>query len=94
MGYLRVRVDAHHHFWQIDRGVYDWIDDDLWELRRDYLPVHLAPYLTQLGIDKTILVQASETLTENPFLMDMAQDAGFVGGIFAWVDLTAPDAVR
>lgn len=87
-----MKVDAHHHFWRIDRGVYDWIDDDLWELRRDYLPDHLTPYLKQLGIDQTILVQASETLTENAFLLEMAEAADFVGGIVAWVDLMAPDA--
>lgn len=87
-------VDAHHHFWRIDRGVYDWIEDSIWPLRRDYLPEHLAPYLSHLGIDKTILVQASETLSENPFLMDMAETAGFVGGIVAWADLAAPDAIE
>lgn len=82
-------VDAHHHFWQIERGLYDWIDDSIWELRRDYLPPHLAPYLRQLGINKTILVQAAEDVTDNPFLLDMAAQSGFVGGIVAWVDLTA-----
>lgn len=85
-------VDAHHHFWQIDRGGYDWIDADLWELRRDFLPQHLEPYLAALGIEQTVLVQASETLRENEFLLDMAAASERVGAVVAWVDLSAKDA--
>lgn len=85
-------VDAHQHFWQIDRGVNDWIDDTISGIRRDYLPTHLAPYLTHFGIDKTILVQASETLLENDFMLDLAQQTDWIGGIVAWVDLSDPKA--
>lgn len=83
-------VDAHQHFWRINDGVHGWIDDTLWELHRDYLPQHLAPYLRHLGIDKTILVQASETLSDNTFLLEQAAATDWVGGIVAWVDLTSP----
>lgn len=84
-------VDAHHHFWRIGTGRFGWIDDSLPELRRDYLPEHLRHYLRAAGIDRTILVQASETLDDNAFLLEMAAEE-FVGGVVAWVDLTAPDA--
>lgn len=93
MGYLNMIVDAHQHFWRIDRGVYDWIDDSISGIKRDYLPTHLAPYLAHLGIQKTILVQASETLQENQFMADLAVECAFIGGIVAWLDLTAPDAM-
>ncbi|PRY22489.1 L-fuconolactonase [Aliiruegeria haliotis] len=86
-------IDAHQHFWQLDRGVYDWIDDSIAGLRRDFLPHHLEPYLKPLGIDGTILVQASETVTENEFLLNTAEASGCVRGIVAWLDLAAPNAV-
>lgn len=87
-------VDAHQHFWQIDRGLHGWIDDSISGIRRDYLPPHLAPYLAHFGIDKTVLVQAAEDLSDNSFMDGLAKEAGFIGGIVAWLDLTAPDAGR
>lgn len=86
-------VDAHQHFWQISRGVNTWIDDSISGIRRDYLPEHLAPYLNHLGIDKTILVQASETVEENQFMADMTDQCDFIGGIVAWLDLSSDMAV-
>lgn len=54
-------IDAHHHFWKIDRGDYHWLADEKEILRRDYLPQDLAPLLQKTGIQKTILVQAAKT---------------------------------
>ncbi|MGE4610791.1 MAG: amidohydrolase family protein [Paracoccaceae bacterium] len=87
-------VDAHQHFWKIDRGVNGWITDEISGIRRDYLPDHLKPYLDHFGISKTILVQASETDAENSFMLDQAVVSDFVGGIVAWVDLAAADAMQ
>lgn len=85
-------VDAHQHFWQIDKGMHGWIDDSISGIRRDYLPKHLAPYLAHFGIDKTILVQAAEDLADNSFMDGLAQNADFIGGIVAWLDLSASNA--
>lgn len=86
------RVDAHHHFWKIDLGIYGWISDDIAGIRRDYQPDHLAPYLKHLGVRKTVLVQAGESLLENDAMLAIADHSDFVAGVVAWVDLTAPDA--
>lgn len=86
------RVDAHHHFWKIDLGIYDWISDDIAGIRRDYQPDHLAPYLKHLGVSKTVLVQAGESLLENDAMLAIADHSDFVAGVVAWVDLTAADA--
>lgn len=86
-------IDAHQHFWKYDPALYGWMDDGIASLRRDYLPLHLGLYLKNLGIDRTILVQAAESLADNPFMLHMAQESGFVGGVVAWLDLAAPDAV-
>ena len=80
-------VDSHQHFWDLARGANDWITDDIWQIRRDYFPAHLGDYLKHLGIDKTILVEASAETGENTFMAAMAEKAGFVGGIVGWIDL-------
>lgn len=85
-------IDSHHHFWRIDRGENDWIDDSISGIRRDYLPEHIDPYLRHLGVTKTILVEASAGDSENVFMSEMAKNAPFVAGIVAWVDFTKPDA--
>lgn len=91
---MRTVIDAHHHFWRIDRGVNDWITDEISGVRRDYLPEHLAPYLAHLGIDGTVLVQASETWSENAFMIAEAEASGFVKAVVGWVDLAAPEAIE
>jgi len=81
-------IDAHHHFWRIGRDVNGWITDDISAIRRDYLHDHLAPYVSHLGIDGTVLVQASETWSENAFMAEQAAACGFVKAVVGWVDLS------
>ncbi len=85
-------VDAHHHFWKIDLGIYNWISDDIAGIRRDYQPEHLAPYLNHLGIGRTVLVQAGESLLENDAMLAIAKRTDFVAGVVVWVDLASSDA--
>ncbi|MEP0521405.1 MAG: amidohydrolase family protein [Hyphomicrobiales bacterium] len=87
-------VDAHHHFWKIDCGIYDWISDDISGIRRDYEPVHLSHYLSHLGIAKTVLVQAAESLVENEAMLDISASNKFVAGVVAWVDLDNPSSAN
>ena len=37
-----MRLDAHHHFWRYNPTEFDWIDDDMAAIRRDFLPADLA----------------------------------------------------
>lgn len=87
-------VDAHHHFWKIDRGIYDWISDDISGIRRNYEPVHLSHYLSHLGVAKTVLVQAAESLIENEAMLAIAAKNDFVAGVVAWVNLDDPAAAK
>jgi L-fuconolactonase len=85
-------IDAHQHFWRIDRGDYGWLTPAQGALYRDFLPGDLAPTLARLGIAKTVLVQAAPTLAETAFLMTLAEQTPFVAGVVGWIDFTAPDA--
>ena len=58
------RIDSHQHFWQLQRGDYDWLSPDLGPLYRDYQPPELATHLRTAGIDQTILVQAATSVAE------------------------------
>jgi len=45
-------IDAHQHFWRYDPAEYEWIDDSMAALRRDFLPEDLAREMARAGIDK------------------------------------------
>lgn len=88
-----MRIDAHHHFWAIARGDYGWMSPDLGPIYRDFSAEDLAPHLVEAGIDKTILVQAADTVAETDFLLSLADTTPFIAGVVGWVDMAAPDAV-
>lgn len=88
-----IRVDAHQHFWHIDRGDYGWLSPELGVLYRDYLPEDLQPLLAQQQIDATILVQAAPTLAETEYLLTLAEHYEQVAGVVGWVDFASPEAV-
>lgn len=84
-------IDAHQHFWQPGRFDYPWMSKDLGVLYRDYLPADLAPILQQNRVTKTVLVQASNSVAESRWLLDLADSNDFIAGVVGWVDLTSPE---
>jgi L-fuconolactonase len=81
-------IDAHQHFWQLGRFDYPWMSKDLGMLYRDYLPADLEPILRQHHIEKTVLVQASNSIAESRWLLELADSHDFIAGVVGWVDLT------
>ena len=74
-------IDAHQHFWRIERGDYGWLTPALAEIYRDFGPADLAPILARHGIDATILVQAAPTIAETRWLLELAAATPFVAGV-------------
>jgi L-fuconolactonase len=84
-------VDAHQHFWQYNPREYNWIDDRMEVLRRDFMPDDLAPHMEQAGVDATIAVQTRQTTEETHWLLRLAHAHPFIAGVVGWVDLRADD---
>ncbi|HEY4940480.1 MAG TPA: amidohydrolase family protein [Rhizomicrobium sp.] len=88
-----MRIDAHQHFWRLDRGDYGWLTQkDHPRIARDFSPADLAPLLAAGRIDKTVLVQAAPTEEETQFLLQIADGTQSVAGVVGWADFEAPDA--
>src|SRR5260370_3390386 len=85
-----MHIDAHQHFWMYDQREYDWIDDSMAALRRDFLPGDLKPELDRNGFQGCVAVQARQSLQETQWLLDLAKDAPFILGVVGWVDLRSP----
>lgn len=86
-----MRIDAHQHFWRYTREEYEWIDDSMPCLKRDFLPPDLKPELDRSGFDASIAVQARQSLEETRWLLDLAQASPFIAGVVGWVDLRSPE---
>ena len=82
-------IDSHQHFWQVGRFDYPWMSSGI--LCRDYLPADLAPILRQNHVDKTVLVQASNSVAESKWLLELANANSFIAGVVGWVDLVSAD---
>lgn len=98
-------VDAHHHFWQLDRFPYRWLAPsapparfgDKATIRRDYLP---ADYLKDMGglpVSASVHVQANcgadDPADETRWLQHLSERTGWPHAAVAEVDLSAPDAI-
>jgi L-fuconolactonase len=85
-----MHIDAHQHFWVYDPREYDWIDDSMTPLRRDFLPADLKPELEQSGFQGCVAVQARQTIEETRWLLELAAASPFILGVVGWVDLQSP----
>lgn len=89
-----MKIDAHQHFWLYNEKEFDWIDDDMSELKRDFLPEDLKACLTSIHFDGSIVVQARQSLEETKWLLELAQKFDFIKGVVGWVDLCSPDITK
>jgi L-fuconolactonase len=83
-----MRIDAHQHFWDIQRLNYTWMPPGENILRRNYLPEDLRPILEENRFDGCVAVQANTVMEETWWLLELAAANEFVLGVVAWVDLT------
>jgi L-fuconolactonase len=89
-----MRIDAHQHFWDLSRFPYPWMPPAPSPLRRNFLPEDLQPILERNSFDGSVVVQATTSPEEGPWLLQLAETHRMVLGIVAWVDLTDPQLGR
>jgi L-fuconolactonase len=90
----RVKIDAHHHFWNYSTTEYGWIDDAMSAIRRDFLPSELAKEIRDVGIDGVVSVQARQKLEETRWLLAMAAQNEFIKAVVGWIPLVDPSVQR
>ncbi len=82
-----MKIDAHHHFWKYDPVEYDWIDESMRAIRRDFLPTDLQAEIEAAGIEGVVSVQARQTVEETAWLLEMARANDFIKGVVGWAPL-------
>ena len=81
------RIDAHHHFWDIDSGRYAWPTPADGPIYRTFTPNDLRPGLDAAAIDGTVLVQTVNTLDDTDSMLATAARSPFIRGVVGWVPL-------
>jgi len=85
-------IDAHQHYWQLQRGDYGWLTPDVGAvLYQDYMPEQLNSELQKCGITGTIVVQAAPTIEETEFLLDLCEQEETLLGVVGWLDINGAD---
>ena len=80
-----MRIDAHHHVWELNRRPQEWLDEPGMEaIRRDFT---LRDF-PGTGIDRTILVQVLADAAETGEFLAAAAASDLVAGVVGWMDLT------
>jgi len=104
----RAILDAHHHFWDLAAGHYDWLQEayaperfilgDYAALCKNYLPDDLRQDAASLPLVGTVHVEAerdrAEALQETRWLHELQAREGLPSAVVAWVDLLADDAAQ
>jgi L-fuconolactonase len=86
-----MHIDAHQHFWIYNRSEYDWVDNSMSALRRDFMPEHLKPELESTGFHGSVAVQARQSIEETRWLLALAERSPWILGVVGWADLQSPD---
>jgi L-fuconolactonase len=84
-----MRIDAHHHLWHYTPEEFDWIDDRMRALRRDFLADDLCGEIDAADVRATVAVQARQTIEETHWLLDTAAANSFIQGVVGWAPIAA-----
>ena len=88
------RIDAHQHYWSVQRGDYGWLTPADAVLYRDFTPDDLSEQLADCSVSATVLVQAAATEDETRYLLALARQHASIAGVIGWVDFEASDVAH
>ena len=81
------RIDAHQHFWIYDDFEHSWMTEEMYLIKKSFLPGDLKPLLELNNIHGTVLVQVLQSEEETLALLKIAETNDFVKGVVGWINL-------
>jgi L-fuconolactonase len=83
-------IDAHLHLWDLRRSAYSWITPDLGPLHTTITADRAHGELAAVGVERAVLVQAEDSVTDTEFMLEVAAEHDWVAGVVGWVQLDDP----
>jgi L-fuconolactonase len=87
-------VDAHQHFWNLEKVAYPWLGPRHGVIHRTFEAPELEPLLRDAGVDRTVIVQAMDSAEDTAYMLDTAARYDWVAGVVGWVPLDRPQEAR
>jgi L-fuconolactonase len=89
---MTIRIDAHHHLWDLTVRDQPWMTgDELAPIRRSFAIGEFLDEAAANGIDASVVVQAVAETAETEELLDVAAASPRVAGVVGWADLASSD---
>ncbi|MBD3943604.1 amidohydrolase family protein [Microbacterium sp. NEAU-LLC] len=82
-----MRIDAHHHVWDLDRNPQPWIREDL--LNRTFAVEEYQAQMRRGGFDGSVLIQNLCDEAETVDMLALASANPWIVGVVGWIDLSA-----
>lgn len=82
-----VRIDAHHHLWHYTAEEFGWLEGELAQLRRNFLPQHFIDTMRGAEVAGAVTVQARQTVQETDWLLEVATMSSSIVGVVGWLPL-------
>ncbi|MFC5404113.1 amidohydrolase family protein [Cohnella soli] len=86
-----MKIDAHHHFWNLEKVAYPWMDPAFGPICRNFEAEEMEPFVQKAGIDKTVLVQAANSYEDTASMLQIAAEKTWIGAVVGWVPLNIPE---
>lgn len=85
-------IDAHIHVWDFARARYSWLENNQTILRRNYVIGELEKDRQAAGVTGGVLIQAAGNLEDTDWMLEVAEECAWIGGVVGWLPLTDPEA--
>lgn len=84
-------IDSHQHFWTLSKPWCKWPTPAEAAIYRDFGPEDLELRMDAVGVNQSILVQASPDIDATRALLGIAERSPRVAGVVGWVDFGKPE---
>jgi len=89
-----MRIDSHHHLWDLSIRPQEWmVGDGMDPVRRNFDADDLRTAISGTKIEKTILVHATTTTDETYELLALAETDPTIVGVVGWLQIDSPSAI-
>lgn len=90
-----MRIDSHHHVWDLSVREQDWmVGDEVKPISRTFTMADMDPVLQENSIDFTVIVQTVAVLEETPEFLDIAASHPKVAAVVGWLDMESDDITQ
>ena len=85
-----LKLDTHQHFWHLEKVDYPWLVPAYGPIYANFEAPDLEPLLDEVGMHKTVIVQAADSYEDTDYMLATAAANDWVAGVVGWLPLLDP----